>query len=59
MKKIDAIIQPFKLEEVKQGIEEVGSFGMTVSEEEEYNRMDVCEFGLHPYPEFVERQAVI
>ena len=57
MKKIEAIIKPFKLEEVKQGLAEIGSFGMTVSEEEEYNGMDVCEFGLHAYPEFVERQG--
>ena len=32
---------------------------MKVSEEEEYNGMDVSEFGLHAYPKFVERQAVI
>ena len=32
---------------------------MTVSEEEEYNGMDVSEFGLHAYPDFVERQAGI
>ena len=31
---------------------------MTVSEEEEYNGIDVSEFGLHAYPEFVERQTV-
>ena len=59
MQKIEAIIKPFKLEEVKQGLAEIGSFGMTVSEEEEYNGMDVSEFGLHAYPEFVERQAGI
>ena len=33
------------------------SVGIGVSEEEEYNGMDVCEFGLHAYPEFVERQG--
>ena len=32
--------------------------GIQVSEEEEYNSMDVSEFGLHSYPEFVERQGV-
>ena len=31
--------------------------GIRVSEEEEYNGMDVSEFGLHAYPEFVERQG--
>ena len=35
------------------------SVGIRVSEEEEYNGMDVSEFGLHAYPEFVERQAGI
>jgi Amt family ammonium transporter len=33
------------------------SVGIRVSEEEEYNGMDVSEFGLHAYPEFVERQG--
>ena len=32
MKKIEAIIKPFKLEEVKQGLSEIGSVGMTVLE---------------------------
>ena len=31
--------------------------GIRVSEEE-YNGMDVSEFGLHSYPEFVETQGV-
>ena len=31
--------------------------GIRVSEEEEYNGVDVSEFGLHSYPEFVERQG--
>ena len=31
---------------------------MTLSEQE-YNGMDVSEFGLHAYPEFVERQGGI
>ena len=31
--------------------------GIRVSEEEEYNGVDVSEFGLHAYPEFVERQG--
>ncbi|MGK0289401.1 MAG: Amt family ammonium transporter [bacterium] len=30
-------------------------FGLRVSAEEEYEGMDVAEFGLHAYPEFVER----
>ena len=57
-----------------KGIVEIGTFtflsslavwailkytvGIRVSEEEEYNGMDVSEFGLHSYPEFVERQGV-
>ncbi|MEZ0298757.1 MAG: P-II family nitrogen regulator [Candidatus Methylacidiphilales bacterium] len=32
MKKIEAIIKPFKLEEVKLGLNEIGLDGMTVSE---------------------------
>jgi len=31
--------------------------GIRISEEE-YNDVDVSEFGLHAYPEFVERQGV-
>ena len=31
--------------------------GIRISEEE-YNGVDVSEFGLHAYPEFVERQGV-
>ena len=33
------------------------SVGIRVSDEEEYNGVDVSEFGLHAYPEFVERQG--
>ena len=32
MKKIEAIIKPFKLDEVKEGLAEIGTVGMTVSE---------------------------
>ena len=32
MKKIEAIIKPFKLYEVKQGLSEIGTVGMTVLE---------------------------
>ena len=32
MKKIDAIIQPFKLDEIKQALAEIGIDGMTISE---------------------------
>jgi nitrogen regulatory protein P-II 1 len=31
MKKIEAIIKPFKLDEVKQGLSEIGITGMTVT----------------------------
>ena len=31
--------------------------GIRVTEEDEYNGVDVSEFGLHTYPEFVERQG--
>ena len=32
MKKIEAIIQPFKLEEVKEALKEIGIDGMTITE---------------------------
>ena len=32
MKKIEAIIKPFKLDEVKDGLAEIGIKGLTVSE---------------------------
>ena len=31
--------------------------GIRVTEEDEYNGVDVSEFGLLAYPEFVERQG--
>jgi nitrogen regulatory protein PII len=38
MKKIDAIIKPFKLEEVKNALSEIGIEGMTVSEVKGFGR---------------------
>ncbi len=38
MKKIEAIIKPFKLEEVKEALAEAGINGMTVSEVKGYGR---------------------
>ena len=38
MKKIEAIIKPFKLEEVKDALSEVGIDGMTVSEVKGFGR---------------------
>ena len=38
MKKIEAIIKPFKLEEVKEALGEVGIEGMTVSEVKGFGR---------------------
>ena len=38
MKKIEAIIKPFKLEEVKEALEEAGNTGMTVSEVKGFGR---------------------
>jgi nitrogen regulatory protein P-II 1 len=32
MKKIEAVVQPFKLEEVKEALKEIGIDGMTISE---------------------------
>ncbi len=41
MQKIEAIIKPFKLEEVKQGLAEIGSFGMTLSEVKGFGQQKV------------------
>ncbi len=38
MKKIDAIIKPFKLEDVKEALTEIGVIGMTVSEVRGFGR---------------------
>jgi nitrogen regulatory protein P-II 1 len=38
MKKIEAIIKPFKLEDVKDGLAEIGITGMTISEIKGYGR---------------------
>ena len=38
MKKIEAIVKPFKLEEVKKALSEVGVFGMTVTEVKGFGR---------------------
>lgn len=38
MKKIEAIIKPFKLEEVKDALHEIGVVGMTVSEVKGFGR---------------------
>ncbi len=38
MKKIEAIIKPFKLDEVKQGLSELGIKGMTVTEVKGFGR---------------------
>ncbi len=38
MKKIEAIIKPFKLEEVKAGLNEIGIDGMTVTEVKGFGR---------------------
>jgi len=38
MKKIEAIIKPFKLDEVKKGLSELGIKGMTISEVKGFGR---------------------
>jgi nitrogen regulatory protein P-II 1 len=38
MKKIEAIIKPFKLEEVKEALQQIGIQGMTVSEVQGFGR---------------------
>ncbi len=38
MKKIEAVIKPFKLDDVKEGLNDIGIHGMTVSEIKGYGR---------------------
>ena len=38
MKKIDAVVKPFKLDEVREALAEVGVTGLTVSEVKEFGR---------------------
>ena len=38
MKKVEAIIKPFKLEEVKEALAEIGVQGMTVTEVKGFGR---------------------
>ena len=38
MKKIEAIIKPFKLDEVKEALNEIGVMGLTVTEVKGYGR---------------------
>jgi nitrogen regulatory protein PII len=38
MKKIEAIVKPFKLDDVKQALSEIGLQGMTISEVKGYGR---------------------
>ena len=38
MKKIEAIIKPFKLDDVKEALNEIGIHGMTISEVKGYGR---------------------
>ncbi len=38
MKKIEAIIKPFKLDDLKKGLEELGITGMTISEVKGFGR---------------------
>ncbi len=38
MKKIEAIIKPFKLDDVKEALSEIGIYGMTVTEVNRYGR---------------------
>jgi nitrogen regulatory protein PII len=38
MKKVEAIIKPFKLDDVKEALSEIGIYGMTVTEVNGYGR---------------------
>ena len=45
MKLVEAIIKPFKLDEVKDALLEVGIQGMTVSEVKGFGRQDCVLYG--------------
>ena len=47
MRKIEAIIKPFKLDEVKEALTELGITGMTVSEVKGYGRQKPAAFGVN------------
>ncbi|MBU6283608.1 P-II family nitrogen regulator, partial [bacterium] len=38
MKKVEAIIKPFKLEDVREAVEDAGAHGMTISEVRGFGR---------------------
>src|SRR5437764_13581071 len=40
MKKVEAIIKPFKLDEVREALSEIGVTGLTVSEVKEFGRQN-------------------
>jgi len=44
MKKIEAIIKPFRLDEVKEGLAEIGTVGMTVSEVKGFARKGILNY---------------
>ena len=53
MKKIEAIIKPFKLDEVKEALQDVGLQGITVTEAKGFGRQKghtELYRGSHPYP---------
>ena len=52
MKKIEALIKPFKLEEVREALIEVGIEGMTVTEVEAYGQRQ-ADSNLYRYAEYV------
>ena len=52
MKKIEAIIKPFKLDEVREGLSEVGITGLTVTEVKGFGRQK-CHTELYRGAEYV------
>ena len=52
MKKIEAIIKPFKLSHVKEALHEIGLSGMTVSDVKGFGRQRGQDQGLNNSPEY-------
>ena len=58
MKKIEAIIKPSKLSNVKDALHEIGLSGMTVSDDKGFGRQRGQDGGLNTSPDYDEEYRV-